>query len=100
MGNPTSRVDDVGIGVCACHDSPIPVSGNLITGANTVMVEGKRVSRKNDIVLASCGHMGFMTTYSNTEIVEGKNTVRKGDSFTGCFTGSLTTGANTDRTGG
>jgi len=98
----TSRVADIGIGVCCCHP-PIPcigMSGVLITGAGRITVEGSKVSRITDIVLAGCGHTGVMVTGSGTEISEGLGTVRVTDQFVGCFTGSLVTGAATDQTGG
>jgi len=98
----TSRVADIGIGICCCHIKPpcIGVSGVLITGAGTITVEGSKVSRITDIVLAGCGHVGVMVTGSTTEFSELLGTARVTDQFVGCFTGCLVTGAATDFTGG
>jgi len=98
----TSRVADVGVGICCCHIDPpcIEMSGVIVTGAGTITVEGGKVSRITSIVLAGCGHTGIMVTGSATEISEGLGTARVADQFVGCFTGSLVTGAGTDFTGG
>jgi uncharacterized Zn-binding protein involved in type VI secretion len=97
-----SRITDVGVGVCCCH-CPIcciGMSGNLITGASTVLYEGQPSSRISDTVLGGCGHTGTMVGGSSTVIIEGMGTSRIGDSFVGCFSGSLVTGASTIISGG
>lgn len=92
-----SRIGDVGVGICCCHP-PIPcigMSGILITAAQTHISEGSNVSRIGDIVLGSCGHTGVMVSGNSSYISEGSPVTSIGDSFSGCFTGTLTTGANT-----
>ena len=98
----TARISDVGVGVCCCHPPIpcIPMVGVLVTAASTITVKGQRVSRLTDICLGGCGHPGFMVSSSGTEVSENLKTVRLGDSFSGCFSGSLVTGASNDETGG
>lgn len=93
----TSRITDIGVGSCCCHP-PIPcisMSGTLVTGAGTHLVENQPVSRIGDVVLGFCGHVGVMISGSPTKFSEGSQTVRVGDQFSGCFTGTLVTGAST-----
>ena len=92
MAYQVSRIGDIGVGICRVHG---PQSGTLISGSNTVTAEGKQVSRSGDIVKAGCGHTGTMTIASYTVFVEGRGVARVGDIFTGIFSGSLRTGANT-----
>lgn len=87
-----SRITDLGVGICVCCGS-IPMTGALITGALTVIVENQPVSRIGDIMLGSCGHTGIVITGSPTVNVENSPVARVGDSFSGCFNGVIITGA-------
>ena len=96
-GSPVSRITDVGVGICCCHP-PIPcigMVGVIITGANKTNVENQPVSRIGDIVIGNCGHIGIINTGSSTVLTENSSTARVGDSFSGCFTGTIITGAET-----
>lgn len=92
-----SNITSIGTGICCCHP-PIPcigMTGILITGAQTHITEGLKTSRIGDIVLGNCGHVGIMVTGNSIYISEESPVVSIGDTFTGCFTGTLITGANT-----
>jgi len=101
MGGPISRVTDLGVGICCCHNKPvcIPMTGMLVTGASTVNVENQPDSRIGDIMLGFCGHIGIVITGSPTLTVEYSPTARVGDMFAGCFTGVIITGAGTGSCG-
>lgn len=92
-----SNIASIGCGICCCHP-PIPcigMVGMLITGAQTQTTEGSSTSRVGDIVLGNCGHIGVMVSGNPIYISEGSPVVSIGDAFSGCFTGTLVTGANT-----
>lgn len=93
----TSRITDLGTGICCCHSNPtcISMTGMLNTGSSTYFVENQLVSRVGDIVLGFCGHVGVMVSGSPTSFAEGSQVVREGDQFSGCFTGVLITSAAT-----
>lgn len=94
MGLSTSRVTDIGVGVCCCHPC-IGTIGTLVTGAATVEKEGMASSRITDIVLHSCGHVGLMITGASTVEDESLSTSRVTDAYVGCVCGTLVTGAST-----
>jgi len=101
LGNPISRITDVGVGICCCHP-PIPcigMVGVLITGADKTNVENQPISRIGDIMIGSCGHIGIINTGSLTINVENSPTARVGDSFVGCFSGVIITGSDTINAG-
>lgn len=97
MGLSTSRVTDIGVGVCCCHPPAPCIStiGTLVTGAATVEKEGMASSRITDIVLHSCGHVGLMITGASTVEDESLSTSRVTDAYVGCVCGTLVTGAAT-----
>jgi uncharacterized Zn-binding protein involved in type VI secretion len=95
----TSRIGDLGAGVCYCHRSPIPMVGMLITGDSSVYTENSPTSRVGDIVLGFCGHIGVMIAGSSGIYSTGRAVVRTGDPFVGCFVGVLITGASSVITG-
>lgn len=95
-----SRIEDIGSGTC-CVDTPHGATGILVTGAGTVFAEESNVSRIGDTVVSNChGAVGIMVTSSGTVNAEGAGVVRIGDYFTGCFSGTLVTGAGTVFAGG
>lgn len=98
----TARTGDIGVGICCCHP-PIPcigMSGIVISGATTSIVEGSPPARCADLVLGGCGHVGVIISCSSTKVSEGLGTARSGDGFSGCFSGVIVTGAATDISGG
>ena len=97
MGTPTSRVTDIGVGICCCHPPVpcIPTVGVLVTGAMSVEDEGFATSRVTDIVLHACGHVGIMVTGASTVEDENFATSRIGDVYAACVIGVLVTGAGT-----
>jgi len=100
MGSNVSRIGDIGSGTC-CVDTPHGTTGVLVTGAGTVFAEGSQVSRIGDVLVDNChGVTGIMVTSSGTVNAEGAGVVRIGDYFTGCFSGTLVTGAGTVFAGG
>lgn len=92
-----ARIGDTGVGTCCCHP-PIPcigMTGVVASGAGTVNAESSNVARLGDIVLGNCGHTGIIVSSSGTVTAEGALIARLGDSFTGCFSGTIVTGAGT-----
>jgi hypothetical protein len=79
----TSRMGDIGTGICVCHKTPKPSVGILVTGANTKLANFPPESRTVDLVIGDCGHVAMMVTGSPTAFVEGQNAARVLDIFTG-----------------
>ena len=95
MGLPAARMSDTGIGNDTCHDdTKSGVTGIIIQGAATVMVNGLPVARMTDIVMRSDGHSGVIINGSSTIMANGLPLARMSDSFVGCFTGIIIGGAS------
>jgi hypothetical protein len=97
---PQSRYTDLGVGVCICHITSIPMTGMVLTSSSNHIVENLGAARRFDLVLGFCGHIGILITASATKLINNNGACRIGDMFSGCFTGTLITGAGTYITGG
>jgi uncharacterized Zn-binding protein involved in type VI secretion len=87
-------MSDTGIGDDTCHDdTKVGVSGTIIQGAGSVMVNGLPVARMSDYVMRDDGHFGIIISGSGTVIAEGLPVARISDTFVGCFTGTIIQGA-------
>ena len=62
-----ARLNDVTKGTCY-HPShpPRPASGKIITGSDTVFVDGRPVARFDDIVKTDCGHYDYIIGYKDS----------------------------------
>jgi uncharacterized Zn-binding protein involved in type VI secretion len=69
------------------------VSGFIISGASTVLINGQPVARNTDMVIGSCGHTGIITSSSPVVLAEGLGVARIGDSVSGCIIGQIVTGS-------
>jgi uncharacterized Zn-binding protein involved in type VI secretion len=94
MGLPIAILGSVGVGICTCHSSPSSQSGTVITGSGTVLANKMSVARIGDIVLAGCGHTGTLVQGSGTVTAEGIGVSVLTSYFSGCFSGTLVSGAN------
>jgi len=93
MGTATSRITDIGVGVCFCHPIPIPTIGMLITGAATVTDDMFMSSRVTDILIHVCGHPSLMITGSSLVEKESFASSRIADLYVGCVIGLTITGS-------
>jgi len=92
----TSRITDVGVGVCTAHDSPKSVTGIIITGSANHTVENLGVALLMGIVVCSCNHVApivFSVKLDNTTNNLPKAHV--GSQFVGDPVGIIVTGAAT-----
>jgi uncharacterized Zn-binding protein involved in type VI secretion len=92
----TSRITDLGSGICSCHKNPKSVTGIIITGSADHTVEGLGVSGIGGIVICSCGHPSIII--STTKMDNTTNGIPKaevGSVFVSCPVGVLITGALT-----
>lgn len=92
-------ISSICTGVCTGHPTPINVSGVIVTGAGTKLIEGNAAARVGDLVLASCGHYGVIASGQNME-VEGVEQSAVGDTFSGTFSGTISSGSATENIGG
>ena len=95
-----STVTNIGVGICTCHESPINISGQVITCSSNVMSNGRGNARVTDILLAQCGHTGILIKGSSSVRVNGLSVARIGDNFAGCFSGVMIEGASNVLAGG
>ena len=95
----TSRISDIGVGVCYRHHSPKPAVGFILTGCITKQVEFMREATLLSILITECNHVGIMITGAPSAFTENLNTSRIMDCFAGDFVGCLVTGALTHFTG-
>jgi uncharacterized Zn-binding protein involved in type VI secretion len=66
----TTRIGDLGIGICFMHQFPIPVSIIHTMGDPIVKSDGIPVTRIGDMCICSCGHpamnfVGASLTFAN-----------------------------------
>ncbi|NPB00304.1 MAG: hypothetical protein GXO10_02920 [Crenarchaeota archaeon] len=87
-----SRVGDIGVGVCVCHDHPKHMIGLIATGVTSVSTCYSMQSAIGDIVLGACGHPGIIVSCLTNSSVEGRGMAHIGSVFVGCFNGIVTTG--------
>ena len=57
MSRGVARQTDRTIGTCFAHDPPITVGGTIVTASATVSANGLLLARKDDVVIADCGHV-------------------------------------------
>ncbi len=99
-----ARIGDQCAGVCDCwHPGtewiPIPLTGQIVTGASNSSVEGPQAARVGDLVVGACGHTGIIVSGSPGSNVEGAQLARTGDVHAGCFSGVIITGAGNSNSG-
>lgn len=101
MGLPKGTIVSVGIGVCASHPVPIPVTVTWPVGTPTCMSEGVMNLNQAAQGICSCGHQATPLTFSATVLDEKLGVHRLGDvGSTGSGTYTVTTGAVTVLAGG
>lgn len=92
----TSRITDIGIGICAKHDSPKAVTGIIITGSADHTVEGLGVATIMSIVSCSCGHMApIVVSVKQDNKTNALPKAHIGSQFVGDPVGTIVTGAAT-----
>ena len=89
-----SRIGDMGVGVCPCHDSPVSYVTTFVTGANTVFTNGANQTYIGTIGVASCGHPTFALTGSPDVYAEGSPVHRVGDMGENCGPYTAITGSD------
>lgn len=62
MARGVARQNDRTTGVCFAHDTPITVGGTIVTASGTVSANGRLLARKDDMVIADCGHVSRIIT--------------------------------------
>ena len=95
-----ARVGDVWTGICKCHESPIKVSGTIVSGSGTNFADGIPVARIGDVVISSCGHSATIIAGSPTSTADGIPIARIGDPVaSGCISGIIISGSATNQDG-
>jgi uncharacterized Zn-binding protein involved in type VI secretion len=89
----SARVTDVWAGKCCCHLGCTGMSGVIVSGDNTVLINGLPSARMTDLVVGNCGHSGIIVSGSNTVTASNLAKSRLGDSVTGCTQGVIVTGS-------
>lgn len=93
MGLYSSRITDMGVGICCCHSSCIVSVGVLVTGAPSVVDDNFYSSRITDIIVHFCGHISVMITGNPAVIDECFYSSRITDLYVGCVLGVIITGS-------
>ena len=95
MGLYSSRVTDVGAGICCCHP-PAPCVGSvgvLVTGAPSVVDDHFYSSRITDVIVHACGHVSVMVTGNPANVDACFYSSRVTDLYVGCVLGVILTGS-------
>lgn len=87
-----ARVGDAWAGICICHDSPIAMTGVIITGSPDHTSGGQAVARIGDTVQGLCGHTGTIVDGSATNFTNGIAKAHVGSNTTGCLIGQIVAG--------
>jgi uncharacterized Zn-binding protein involved in type VI secretion len=95
-----ARIGDPWSGICTCHEQPIAVTGEIISGSPDHFSGSPAVARIGDTVEATCGHTGKIVTGSATNFTNGKAKAYVGSETDAiCLIGSITEGNPTHITG-
>lgn len=99
MSSPISRIGDIGVGTCPCHDGPVGYTTIFLTGSPTVDANALPVVRIGDLGVASCGHITTALTGSSVVDANAIGVHRIGDMGANCgsyvsISGSPTVDAN------
>jgi uncharacterized Zn-binding protein involved in type VI secretion len=89
-----ARMNDIAVGVCTCHKTPISTIGYIMPKCSNVLINGLPAARQMDIVQAVCGHIGYIVSASPTITAQGIPMARVGDLVTGCFIGNIVQGSS------
>lgn len=92
-------VSSVATGMCYGHTPPIPMIGTVSTGSSLKNITNFNSGRISDVIIGHCGHGGVIVTGNDSVLVEHQCQARVGDSFTGIFSGVITTGGSNHITG-
>lgn len=79
-----SRIGDIGVGTCPCHDTPVGYTTTFITGAQSVDADGLVVTVIGSIGVSSCGHSTVAFTGASFSDANGINIHRVGDVGANC----------------
>lgn len=85
-----ARLNDQCQGFCAACECPM--SGRIVTGANTVLTNKLPTAKLYSIVQGNCGHIGYLFT-SSKNLPEKVPFGRYGDTFQGVFSGQVVLGS-------
>lgn len=87
------KIGSQGIGICPCHRSPQDYITTLVTGAETVNVNGVAAAQVGSLGVSTCGHMTVALTGSESVFAEGKQVHRLGDQGVNCGNYTLIEGS-------
>ena len=91
-----ARETDQTHGNCSGHDGNPAMDGTIRPcSQSAVLVNGLKCARIGDIVTASCGHTGVITTGASKVYVQGILVATYGSLFTGTYYGSVIGGSST-----
>jgi len=76
------------------------MTGFIISGNSSVLVQGLPTGVVSSIIIGTCGHVGVVVSGSNLAITGGVPIARISSTFVGCFTGLIVTGAANVLVGG
>ena len=91
MDRQTSRLNDLWVGVCFCHKSPVGTAGIIATSSVNTNDNILGNARCNDVVISFCGHVGIVITCSDTVLTNEIGQARINDVVGGCFIGNIVT---------
>lgn len=85
-----SKINDIGMGYCpSCEHT---VSGKIITGNATVIVNGQALAYMNCVFQGSCGHTSRIIA-SSKNLTSGQPISRMNDTIIGAINGSIKSGS-------
>lgn len=90
-----SRIGDVGIGSCPCHDGPVGYTTIFASGSANVDADGIKVTFLGTVGISSCGHSTIALSGAAFTDADGIKVHRVGDMGANCGTYIAITGSPT-----
>lgn len=79
MGSALGRIGDIGVGVCPHHRRSKNYITNIVTGSDTVLVNGEPCAVVGSIGISTCGHPTVALLGASTVNSTGSGAHREGD---------------------
>lgn len=88
-----SRIGDIGVGTCPCHDTPVTYTTTFISGAESVLTNGQVSTIIGTVGNATCGHQTTAFVGSPNVFFENQPVHRISDTGANCGPYTTITGS-------
>jgi uncharacterized Zn-binding protein involved in type VI secretion len=90
-----ARLGDCTHGVCYKHNTPLTVSGRILSASTDTFCDNLGVARLGDLVIADCGHTGTIISASPDALCNDLGVARLGDNIAGDYQATIISASTT-----